>query len=209
MKGEVKVTKMPSMLFSHWNHTMIANGDYIFVIGGYNSNKCEAFNLRTLKWEEMPNLYSNERQRTILAIYEDYLYAFMGYSQFGVLDSVERINIKDFGKKKWEVVTITNLSKVDIKFYGAGIYYLNGELYFIAGKKGLGYDDGSYKTDICSYKFKEGEFVSYNTYFEQKLEFIENQFHKVNENIIGNFVGERLASLPLDQLIEINKNQEQ
>ena len=209
--GKVKMTKMPSMLYSHWNHTMVANDNYIFVIGGYNSNKCEAFNLRTLKWEEMPNLYSNERQRTILTIHDNYLYAFMGYSQFGILDSVERINIniKDFGKKNWEVVTITNLSKIDIKFYGAGVYYLNGELYFIAGKKSLGNDDSSYKTDICSFKFNEGEFVSYSTYFEQKLEFIENQFHKVNQNIIANFVGERLASLPLDQLSEIEKNLEQ
>ena len=209
--GKVKMTKMPSMLYSHWNHTMIANDNYIFVIGGYNSNKCEAFNLRTLKWEEMPNLYSNERQRTILTIHDNYLYAFMGYSQFGILDSVERINIniKDFGKKNWEVVTITNLSKIDIKFYGAGVYYLNGELYFIAGKKSLGNDDSSYKTDICSFKFNEGEFVSYSTYFEQKLEFIENQFHNVNQNIIANFVGERLASLPLDQLSEIEKNLEQ
>ena len=209
--GKVKMTKMPSMLYSHWNHTMIANDNYIFVIGGYNSNKCEAFNLRTLKWEEMPNLYSNERQRTILTIHDNYLYAFMGYSQLGILDSVERINIniKDFGKKNWEVVTITNLSKIDIKFYGAGVYYLNGELYFIAGKKSLGNDDSSYKTDICSFKFNEGEFVSYSTYFEQKLEFIENQFHKVNQNIIANFVGERLASLPLDQLSEIEKNLEQ
>ena len=209
--GKVKMTKMPSMLYSHWNHTMIANDNYIFVIGGYNSNKCEAFNLRTLKWEEMPNLNSNERQRTILTIHDNYLYAFMGYSQFGILDSVERINIniKEFGKKNWEVVTITNLSKIDIKFYGAGVYYLNGELYFIAGKKSLGNDDSSYKTDICSFKFNEGEFVSYSTYFEQKLEFIENQFHKVNQNIIANFVGERLASLPLDQLSEIEKNLEQ
>ena len=207
--GEVKMTKMPSMLYSHWNHTMIANDNYIFVIGGNKSNKCEAFNLRTLKWEEMPNLYSNERQRTILYIHDNYLYAFMGYSQFGILDSVERINIKDFGKNNWEVVTITNLSKVNIKFYGAGVYYLNGELFFIAGKKSLTYDDDSYKTDICSYKFTEGEFVSYSTYFEQKLEFIENEFHKVNQNVIANFVGERLASLPLVQLIEIKESKEQ
>ena len=207
VQGKVKMTKMPSMLYSHWNHTMIANDNYIFVIGGYNSNKCEAFNLRTLKWEEMPKLYSNERQRTILAIYGDYLYAFMGYSQFGILDSVERINIKELGKKNWEVVTITNISNINIKFYGAGVYCLNGELYFIAGKKSLGNDDDSYRTDICSYKFDQGEFVNTESYFDKKLEFIENGFHQLNKDYVGNFVGgEQLASLPLDQLIEINKN---
>ena len=208
VQGKVKMTKMPSMLYSHWNHTMIANDNYIFVIGGYNSNKCEAFNLRTLKWEEMPKLYSNERQRTILAIYGDYLYAFMGYSQFGILDSVERINIKELGKKNWEVVTITNISNINIKFYGAGVYCLNGELYFIAGKKSLGNDDDAYRTDICSYKFDQGEFVNTESYFDKKLEFIENGFHQLNKDYVGNFVGgEQLASLPLDQLIEINKNQ--
>ena len=206
VQGKVKMTKMPSMLYSHWNHTMIANDNYIFVIGGYNSNKCEAFNLRTLKWEEMPKLYSNERQRTILAIYGDYLYAFMGYSQFGILDSVERINIKELGKKNWEVVTITNISNINIKFYAAGVYCLNGELYFINGKKSLGNDDDSYRTDICSYKFDQGEFVNTETYFDKKLEFIENGFHQLNKDYVGNFVGgEQLASLPLEQLIEINK----
>jgi hypothetical protein len=206
VQGKVKMTKMPSMLYSHWNHTMIANDNYIFVIGGYNSNKCEAFNLRTLKWEEMPKLYSNERQRTILAIYGDYLYAFMGYSQFGILDSVERINIKELGKKNWEVVTITNLSNINIKFYAAGVYCLNGELYFINGKKSLGNDDDSYRTDICSYKFAQGEFVNIESYFDKKLEFIENGFHQLNKDYVGNFVGgEQLASLPLEQLIEINK----
>ena len=206
VQGKVKMTKMPSMLYSHWNHTMIANDNYIFVIGGYNSNKCEAFNLRTLKWEEMPKLYSNERQRTILAIYGDYLYAFMGYSQFGILDSVERINIKELGKKNWEVVTITNLSNINIKFYAAGVYCLNGELYFINGKKSLGNDDDSYRTDICSYKFAQGEFVNTESYFDKKLEFIENGFHQLNKDYVGNFVGgEQLASLPLEQLIEINK----
>ena len=206
VQGKVKMTKMPSMLYSHWNHTMIANENYIFVIGGYNSNKCEAFNLRTLKWEEMPKLYSNERQRTILAIYGDYLYAFMGYSQFGILDSVERINIKELGKKNWEVVTITNISNINIKFYAAGVYCLNGELYFINGKKSLGNDDDSYRTDICSYKFDQGEFVNTESYFDKKLEFIENGFHQLNKDYVGNFVGgEQLASLPLEQLIEINK----
>ena len=43
-----KLIKMPSMNYSHWNHSMIGNDDYIFVIGGYNSNKCEYFNLKTL-----------------------------------------------------------------------------------------------------------------------------------------------------------------
>ena len=184
---------------------MITNEKYIFVIGGYKSNKCEAFNLRTLKWEEMPNLYSNERQRANLAIYDDYLYAFMGYNQYGILDSVERINIKELGKSKWEVVTITNLQNIDIKFYGAGVYCLNGELYFFGGKKEFGTDDNSYKTDIYSYKFDNGEFLSTGLNFQGNLEFIENEFHQLNNDTIANFVlgkDMQLATLPIQSLIE-------
>ena len=205
INGKVNMVKMPSMLYSHWNHSMITNEKYIFVIGGYKSNKCEAFNLRTLKWEEMPNLYSNERQRANLAIYDDYLYAFMGYNQYGILDSVERINIKELGKSKWEVVTITNLQNIDIKFYGAGVYCLNGELYFFGGKKEFGTDDNSYKTDIYSYKFDNGEFLSTGLNFQGNLEFIENEFHQLNNDTIANFVlgkDMQLATLPIQSLIE-------
>jgi hypothetical protein len=205
INGKVNMVKMPSMLYSHWNHSMISNEKYIFVIGGYKSNKCEVFNLRTLKWEEMPSLFSNERQRANLAIYGDYLYAFMGYTQFGILDSVERINIKELGKSKWEMVTVTNAGDIDIKFYGAGVYCLNGELYFFGGKKEFGTYDNSYKTDIYSYKFDKGEFLNTGLNFQGRLEFIENEFHQLNDEIIANFVlgkDMQLATLPIQSLTE-------
>ena len=108
-ESKARMVKMPSMLFSHWNHSMISNENYIFVIGGFNSNKCEAFNLRTLKWEAMPDLNSPERQSPILTIHDDYLYAFMGHTQYNILDTVERINIKNLGSNKWENVIVSTL----------------------------------------------------------------------------------------------------
>ena len=204
--GKIEMTKMPSMLYSHYNHSMISNDNYIFVIGGNNSNKCEAFNIRTAKWEAMPDLNSSERQRAILAIYDNYLYAFMGCTQYGILDTVERIYIKDL--KKWEKVNVKNPSNINIKFYGSGVYCLNGELFFVAGKKGTGNNDVDYKKEICSFKFDTCEFLTDGIYFNENLEFIENQFHHLNDSNIGNFMnGEgALASLPLSELLKLNMN---
>ena len=206
--GKIEMKKMPSMLYSHWNHSMISNDNYIFVIGGYNSNKCEVFNTRTSKWEEMSDLNSPQRQRAILAIYDNYLYAFMGCTQLGILDTVERINIKDLKNSKWENIKVKNPLNINIKFYGAGVYCLNGELFFVAGKKGLGNNDDDYKKEICSFKFDTGEFLTDGIYFNENLEFIENQFHHLNDSNIGNFMnGEgALASLPLSELLKLNMN---
>ena len=163
---------------------MIGNENYIFVIGGYKSNKCECFNLKTSKWESMPDLISKERQRAMLVIYDDYLYAFMGYTQTGILDSVERINITKLGTSKWEKVSISNPTKINIKVYGSGIYNQNGKLYFIGGKIGLGNDESDYKNEIYTFSFNEMMFSSTNISFTGQLNFIENQFLFCNEENI-------------------------
>ena len=198
--------KMPNMLYSHWNHSMIANDNYIFVVGGYNSNKCEYFNLKTLKWESMPNLNSEERQRAMLVIYKDYLYAFMGHTQFGILDSVERININQLGSSKWEKVSISNPNNINLKFYGAGIYNNNGVLYFIGGKVGLENNDDDYKNEIHIFNFDKMLFSTNNVSTRGYLDFIESQFHHSNEENIGNCFGTngQLATIPLSEVLNVN-----
>ena len=183
-----RLVKMPSMINSHWNHSMISNDDYIFVVGGYNSNKCEYFNLKTMKWEVMPDLNSEERQRPILIINEGYLYAFMGYTQYNILDSVERININKLGTSKWEKLAFTNPDNINLKFYGAGLYKYNGKLYFIGGKIGQGTDDSDYKSEIYCFDFDNMKFSGTDTYYNGQLNFIENQFHHCNLENIGNFI---------------------
>ena len=187
---KANLVKMPEMKNSHWNHTMIANDNYVFVIGGNNSNKCECFNLKTSKWESMPNLNSEERQRPILEIYKDNLYAFMGYTQYSILDSVERININKLGSSsiKWEKLSISNPDSINLKFFGAGVYNNNGKLYFIGGKVGKGLEEEDYKAEICRYDFDNVRFVSTEICYNGYLNFIENRFHRCNEDTIGNFI---------------------
>ena len=60
--------------------------------------------MKNMKWEAMPDLNSEERQRAILVIHKNYLYAFMGHAQYSILDSIKRINISKLGSSsfKWE-----------------------------------------------------------------------------------------------------------
>lgn len=50
----------------HWNHTLIAEKEKIYVICGYNLNKYEVGDIQTKLWSELPDLLSPERQRSIL-----------------------------------------------------------------------------------------------------------------------------------------------
>ena len=45
---------------------MIAEKEKIYVICGYNSNKCEIGDIQAKLWSELLNLLSPERQRNIL-----------------------------------------------------------------------------------------------------------------------------------------------
>ena len=206
-ESKARMVKMPSMLFSHWNHSMISNENYIFVIGGFNSNKCEAFNLRTLKWEAMPDLNSPERQSPILTIHDDYLYAFMGHTQYNILDTVERINIKNLGSNKWENVIVSNPNNVNTRFYGAGVYYVKDDLYFIGGKNGLGNGDTDYKSEIYCYHFDKNEFLNTDICYKGNLVFVENKFHHVSEENVGNFIDVDngvLATMPISSIMQVN-----
>lgn len=200
---KITMVKMPPMIYSHWNHSMIANDNYIFVIGGYNSNKCEYFNLETLKWESLPDLNSEERQRPMLIIYKDYLYAFMGHTQFNILDTIERINITKLKTSKWEKVSYSNPSNINSQFYEAGIYNHNGELFFIGGKLGLGNNENDFKKDIYTFNFDGMILNPLEMCYGGPLSFVETEFHKCNEENIGNFIdlnGGSLATIGIENL---------
>ena len=192
------------MKFDHKNHSMIAYKDYIFAIGGYNSNKCEYFNINNLKWETLPDLNSTERQRAMLVIYNDYLYAFMGYSQNSVIDSVERINLANLSSSKWENVKVGNPYDINLKFYGAGTYELDGVIYFIGGKYGLGNSKEDYKEEIFSYSIKDNKFNNINSYYSGNLVFISNQFINIGNDNAGNVIDLNGGSLTTISISSLN-----
>ena len=202
--NDIVMDKLNYMNNSHWNHSMIINENYIFVIGGYNSNKCEYYNLINLNWEEMHNLNCDERQRSMLAIYNNYLYCFMGYNNFDILNTVERININELPNSIWENIDINCSNNIEPKFYGAGIVNNNNDLIFIGGKIGLNNNDSDFKHDVYYFDFKGNYFFNKKIYYNQKLNFIENKLHYINNKIIGNFNNDEdgtLISVQISSLI--------
>ena len=181
-------TKLPSMLNPHWNHSMIADKEKIYVIGGYNSNKCEVYDIQAKTWSELPDLLSPERQRSMLFIEKSFLYCFMGLSQNGMLDSVERLNL-DNTQKGWERINVDNSENLILKFYGAGIIRMSDEnkILFIGGKKENNNEE-VYKRSIYEFSLDDFKMTLSDFKIENDLEFVENKLYPIDDTDYGNFI---------------------
>ena len=167
-----------NLLKSRANHSMIGYNKNIYVIGGIGTNKCEKFN--ELKWESMSDLLEKEVQLPMLYIYKDYLYAFGGLNKNGILNSIERINLKN-NRAKWEFVSYLNHENIDNKVYGCGLIETNNELLFIGGKKDNDILKSTFKYDLIN-----NTFYNCNFSFEFEVYFKENPFREIGENIYAN-----------------------
>ena len=104
---------------------------------------------------------------------------------------------------------LNNPNKVNMGFYGAGVFIANNKLYFIGGKVGLGDDDSDYKSEIYSFKYENNEISNTEICFKGNLIFIENLFHHVSEENVGNFMNVDngvLATMPMASLLQIGNN---
>ena len=176
------------MLNPHWNHSMIADKEKIYVIGGYNSNKCEVYDIQAKAWNELPDLLSPERQRSMLFIEKNFLYCFMGLSQNGMLDSVERLNL-DNTQKGWERINVDNSENLILKFYGAGIIRMSDEnkILFIGGKKENNNEE-VYKRSIYEFSLDDFKMTLSDFKIENDLEFVENKLYPIDDTDYGNFI---------------------
>jgi hypothetical protein len=181
--------KLPLMNNYHWNHSMIAHKGKIYVIGGYNSNKCEYYDIENKSWNELPNLIEKERQRSMLFIENNYLYCFMGLSQAGILDTVERLNL-DNTEAGWESIIVVNSNHINLKFYGSGIIRTNqsNKIYFIGGKKENKKKETVFKRTIYEFSFDNYEIAVSDFKIENDLFFVENKLYNMDENDCGNFI---------------------
>ena len=185
-----KVNKLPLMKYSHWNHSMIGEKGKIYVIGGYNSRKCEVYDINKQKWTEMPDLNEKERQRSMLFVKNNFLYCFMGLTQNGILDTIERINLNNINAG-WENIIVHKIEDINLKFYGAGIVNQSNKIYFIGGKKENKKKEIVYKKSIYEFSFDNFEMNITDFKIENDLIFIENKLYSMDENDCGNFINIR------------------
>ena len=180
--------KLPAMKYSHWNHSMVASKDKVYVIGGYNSNKCEVYDIASKTWSEIPDLKAPERQRSMLFIENNFLYCFMGLSQNGILDTVERLNLENIDAG-WENIIVDNTDNVNLKFYGAGIIRMTqaNKIFFIGGKKEKNKEE-IFKKSIYEFSFDDFKMTISDFKIENDLEFVENKLYPIDDSDCGNFI---------------------
>lgn len=190
---KIIVVKLPSLIFSHSNHSMIFYKNQIYAIGGYNSNRCERYDIKSSKWSMMADMNSIERQRPILLVESNYLYTFMGLSQFNSVESIERINLNNLSAK-WENIFFENPDNIRLGFYGSATFKLkNKNAYiFLGGKFSFDESLDDYIGDIFGFSFDEKKFIMYlkvNENMEKDhLVFLENQLHQGEGDEYGNFI---------------------
>ena len=167
-----------NLLKSRANHSMIGYNKNIYVIGGIGTNKCEKYN--EIKWESMPDLLEKEAQLPMLYVYKDYLYSFGGLNKSGIMNSIERINLRN-NKSKWEYVNYLNPDNIDIKVIGCGLVEQKNELLFIGGKKGKNILKTSFK-----FNFNNNTFYPCNFSYDINVYFKESPFVEIGENVYAN-----------------------
>jgi len=176
-----RFTRHTDSLFSHEEHSLIANGQYVFLIGGRN-NKTERYNIKEKKFENFGELKFIQK-KPILFIHKNFLYSFFGLNENNeFIDKVQRRNIKNL-KGKWEEVAINNENNIDVKMYGAGIIKINEDVIYFLGGKGK---DGLKQTSI-EFNFKNMTINSTPYHLEDKAFFKDSVLMRLNENTYGNF----------------------
>ena len=176
-----RFTRHTDSLFSHEEHSLIANGQYVFLVGGVN-NKTERYNIKEKKFESLGELKFIQK-RPILFIYNNYLYSFFGMDENNqIIDKVQRRNIKNL-KGKWEEVAINNEKNIDVKMYGAGIIKISEDVIYFLGGKG---NEGLRQTCI-EFNFKNMSLNNTPYNLEDKAYFKEGVLMRLNENSYGNF----------------------
>ena len=174
----------PNSKNEHLSHTLIANDDYIYSIGGKNLN-CERYSFEKNEWSVLPSL-NKIQQYPILYFYQHYIYAFFGLNQFNEpIDIIQRLNLNNVNAKWEEFQYIRN--NINCKFYNAGIIEINpDEIYFMGGK-----DENGVRNNVIHFNFKNKTFSTTPFVLEEKVCFKESFLLKIKKDVYGNFSMEK------------------
>ena len=197
--GQLK--RLPDMLTARHSHSIIHFKEFIYAVGGCVNRTSERFSLKTLKWEPLPSLNSEERQKPVLFGYKNFIYAFFGHRKSSsdnsivFLDTIERLNINS--PTKWEnIPTVrSNLSNPDdLQTTGAAIIPIGQNEILLFGGKTKNETSGKrtvVKFNLDTYTFYNvDEFkLDDNLYFEESMfvylsDFIWGHFNLANESVL-------------------------
>ena len=176
--AEHNLLRLEAMPTEKMSHSLIyyvdpnSKVEYVFSVGGHETNSCERYDVKTNKWTKLSNLKTSDRRRPILFIYGSWLYAMFGYTNGKHHDSIERLNFK--GKNgKWEYVMYNNTNKIPLPMYGAACIEnrSNDSISILGGKS---------QTDklksIISFEVNNATFIENDFTLEDHSMFNESNF---------------------------------
>jgi len=159
-------------------HSMIGNGNYIYAVGGENSNMVEKYDIINNNWIELNNMVK-KRSHSMLAIDNDYLYAFFGRGENNKYpESIERLNIKN-NNSIWEIIFFSNPSNIDTRCYGCGIYQIDELIYFFGGNHNEIPSD-----EIFFFNLLERRIDITDTKLKWKESYSENNLFKLGKKLV-------------------------
>lgn len=168
--------RLPDMPTPKHLHSLLFNNDFVYSVGGHNSNSCEMYDIKHKKWTKLQSLKSNERQLPTLYMNGTWLYAFFGSRKGGFIETIERINVRS-QKSKWESVLFTNPEKLNLGITEMGI--ITGEegvIYMLGGK-----DSKGIRNTILNFNFTNSTLASAEFNMEEGAFFKESSFIKLSD----------------------------
>lgn len=187
-QGNLKLRRLNDMLFKHPYHSLLGAKNCVYAISGFNSRKCEKFDLKTYSWSELPDLNDARSFPNCIFLENKYIYVFGGLidnlSKSNLI--VERFNlILNNSWEKFEINSLLGDSIDNIPFYSGLIRTFSDKLLLLGGK----YDKESFPVkSILNYNLKENSLEEYS---EAKLpspdEFQGKLFLKFDSNKFAQF----------------------
>lgn len=142
---EFEFNTLNDMLFKHSSHLMLKHKDYLVVISGTNTKKCEAYSIKDNSWKEIPEL-PDSLTNASGAVVNGTIYI------FGESSSIYKIDTKcietEESNIEWNYV---NYSLNEGKLHrGMGAIFFKNELLILGG-----FDYNNSFDDVYRIKFKE------------------------------------------------------
>ena len=181
------IIELSPMVQCRSGHSMIANNNEIYAVGGEGLNSVEKYDLSKNRWIEMPSMI-RKRSNAMLLIDNGYLYAFFGKGENGEYpESIERLNIQN-DKSVWEMILFSNPNNIDTKLYGCGLFQVDELIYFLGGKCNEQNADS-----IFYFNLNDRRFDISNAKLKWKESFRENQLFQLGDRMVqvidGKFFG--------------------
>ena len=179
--------KLPNMLNQKYNHCMIELKTLggLGIIGGWNSKKCEYFNLKKKEWKSLPDLNHIRESPTCCVINEKNIFCFLGYDNElkKYNETFEKCNLQT---KRWEEINPGGMKNfMERKAAGCLIYNHRGKDFIII-VGGINNSENELK-DILIYDEKRNAIERKKNRLPFKCSFSHNSFHLLCSGYYSNF----------------------